>query len=147
MASKVALSNARLSKGLVTLTESFKDNVNILAEGNRQSYEYAEAIGALKDSFEEMFGFKPSSVFIENHLEEIQRLSNGDLDALQELQDELAEDYVLTMEVGTAINTEIANGMSTDDVRNELIAMLDSIDTSVEVGAGTTISQDYLDSM
>jgi hypothetical protein len=35
MASKVALSNARLSKGLVTLTESFKDNVNILAEGNR----------------------------------------------------------------------------------------------------------------
>jgi hypothetical protein len=94
-----------------------------------------------------MFGFKPSSVFIENHLEEIQRLSNGDLDALQELQDELAEDYVLTMEVGTAINTEIANGMSTDDVRNELIAMLDSIDTSVEVGAGTTISQDYLDSM
>jgi chorismate mutase len=68
---KVGLQNARLSKGLVTLTESFKDNVSILAKGNRESYEYAEAIGALKDSFEEMYGYKPSTVFIEGHLEEI----------------------------------------------------------------------------
>jgi hypothetical protein len=147
MASKVALSNARLSKGLVTLTDSFKDHAAVLAEGNRQSYEYAEAIGALKDSFEEMFGYKPSSVFIENHLEEIQKLANGDIEALQELRDGLAKDYVLTMEVGTAINTEFGEGMSTDDVRNELIEMLESIDTSVEVGAGTTISEDYLNSM
>jgi hypothetical protein len=50
------------------------------------------------------------------------------------------------MEVGTAINTDVV-GMSTDEVRNELIEMLDSIDTTLEIGEGTTISDDYLNSL
>jgi hypothetical protein len=50
------------------------------------------------------------------------------------------------MEVGTAINTDVV-GMSTDEVRNELIEMLDSIDTALEIGEGTTISDDYLNSL
>ncbi len=148
MAYKVALQNARLSKGLVTLTDNFKDHVAVLAEGNRSSYEYAEAIGALKDGFEEMFGYKPSTVYIEGHLEEIQQLANGNLEVLQGLQDDLAEDYVLTMDVATAINDNgTGNAMSTDDVRETLIAGLEEIDTSIEVGEGTTISDDFLNSM
>jgi hypothetical protein len=50
------------------------------------------------------------------------------------------------MEVGTAINTDVV-GMSTDEARNELIEMLDSIDTTLEIGEGTTISDDYLNSL
>ena len=144
MAYKVALQNARMSKGLITLTENFKDHVSVLAKGNRSSYEYAEAIGALKDGFEEMFGYKPSTVYIEGHLEEIQDLANGNLEALKGLQDDLAKDYVLNMEVATAID---GDGMSTDKVRNELIEGLEAIDTSIEVGEGTTISDDFLNSM
>jgi hypothetical protein len=50
----------------------------------------------------------------------------------------------MNMEVATAIGED---GMSTDEVRNELVAILDSIDTSMELGEGTTISQDYLDTL
>jgi hypothetical protein len=71
LSKKVALAQMRLNKGLTTLVDSWDDISKALSKAERSSVEYAEAVGQLKKSFEEMFGYKPSTDFIESHLEEI----------------------------------------------------------------------------
>lgn len=144
LTTQIALNNARLSKGLSTLASKWSDISSVLNEANRDTYEYAEAIGSIKDAMEEAFGYKPTTKFIENNLNKIRELANGNVEVLDELQDQLAIDYVMTMEVATSINSD---GLSTDEVRNELKAILDGIDTAIELGEGTTISDSYMDSL
>jgi hypothetical protein len=114
LTAQMALNTARLSKGMVTLTDNFKDNVKTLTNANRSSYEYAEAIASLKDGFEEMFGYKPSTVFIESHLEDIEKLASGDYEALENLRDGLAEDYVYNLEIATAYDFDAS--MSREEI-------------------------------
>lgn len=144
LTAQIALNNARLSKGLSTLASKWSDISSVLNEANRDTYEYAEAIGSIKDAMEEAFGYKPTTKFIENNLNKIRELANGNVEVLDELQDQLAIDYVMTMEVATSINSD---GLSTDEVRNELKTILDGIDTAIELGEGTTISDTYMDSL
>jgi hypothetical protein len=56
---------------LVTLASKWGDISSTLREGNRESYEYAEAIGEVKTAFEEAFGYKPSTKVIEENLDKI----------------------------------------------------------------------------
>jgi hypothetical protein len=67
----VALAQIRLNKGLTSLVDSWEDISKALSKSSRDTMEYAEAVGQLMKSFEEMFGYKPSANFIESHLEEI----------------------------------------------------------------------------
>lgn len=142
---QIALNNLKLNKGLTTLADSWEDINEVLSYNKRGTIEYAEAIGQIKGAMEEAFGFVPSTDFIEGHLEEIQKLAEGDIDSLQDLQDELAEDYVANMTISTSINE--GQGFSVEEVQNELYNFLDSIDTSLEIGEGTTISDDYLNTL
>ena len=139
---QIALNNLKISKGLTTLTKSWDDTFEVIQKGNKASLEYAEAIGEVKKAFEEMFGVKPSTEYIEKYSNEINRMANGNLDSLQKLQDALAEDYILNMEYSTAINEDWSGTIS--DAQNQLRDLLDSIDTSVEIGKDSTLSQDYL---
>ena len=137
---QIALNNLKISKGLTTLTKSWDDNFEIIKRGNKASLEYAEAIGEVKKAFEEMFGVKPSTEYIEQYSNEINEMVNGNLDDLQKLQDALAEDYILNMEFKSARNEEWSGTVS--EAQADLRAMLDSIDTSIEVGKNSTISGD-----
>lgn len=142
---QIALNNLKISKGLTTLTKSWDDNFEIIKRGNKASLEYAEAIGEVKKAFEEMFGVKPSTEYIEQYSNEINEMANGNLDSLQKLQDALAEDYVMNMDFSTAINEDWSGTIK--DAQSQLKGLLEDIDTSIEVGEGTTLSSDFLDSV
>lgn len=142
---QIALNNLKLNKGLTTLADSWEDINEVLSYDKRGTIEYAEAIGQIKGAMEEAFGFIPSTEFVEGHLEEIQKLAEGDVSSLQDLQDKLAEDYVANMTISTSINED--QGFSIEEVQNELYNFLDNIDTSLEIGEGTTISDDYLNTL
>lgn len=141
---QIALNNLKLNKGLATLADSWQEIDEVLDNGKRGTIEYAEALGKIKNALQEAFGYAPSTEFIEQNLENIEKLAEGDVSVLQDLQDKLAEDYVAHMEIATAID---GNGMSPEAIRATLTNLLNSIDTSVELGEGTTISDEYLDSL
>lgn len=142
---QIALNNLKISKGLTTLTKSWDDNFEIIKRGNKASLKYAEAIGEVKTAFEEMFGVKPSTEYIEQYSNEINEMANGNLDSLQKLQDALAEDYIINMEFSTAINENWSGTIA--DAQAQLRGLLDDIDTSVEIGKESTLSSDFLDSV
>jgi hypothetical protein len=48
------------------------------------------------------------------------------------------------MEIGTAINE---GSMTTAEVESKLLEALDEIDTAIELGEGSTISDDYFHSL
>lgn len=142
---QIALNNLKISKGLTTLTKSWDDNFEIIKRGNKASLEYAEAIGEVKTAFEEMFGVKPSTEYIEQYSNEINEMANGNLDSLQKLQDALAEDYIMNMDFSTAINEDWSGTIA--DAQAQLRGLLNDIDTSVEIGKESTLSSDFLDSV
>ena len=142
---QIALNNLKISKGLETLTKNWDKNLDIIQKGNKASLEYAEAIGEVKNAFEEMFGVKPSTEYVEQYFNEINEMANGNLDSLQKLQDALAEDYVMHMDFSTAINEDWSGTIK--DAQTQLKGLLEDIDTSIEVGEGTTLSSDFLDSV
>ena len=69
-------------------------------------------------------------------------MANGNLDSLQKLQDALAEDYIMNMDFSTAINEDWSGTIK--DAQSQLRGLIDSIDTSIEIGKESTLSQDYL---
>ena len=92
-----------------------------------------------------MYGVQPSTEYIEKYSKEINDLVNGNLDSLKGLQDALAEDYILNMDISSAINQEWTGGVQ--DAQNQLRGLLDDIDTSIEIGKESTLSSDFLDSV
>ena len=138
---QIALNNLKISKGLETLTKSWDDNFEIINRGNKASLEYAEAIGEVKTAFEEMFGVKPSTDYIEKYSNEINEMVNGNFDSLQKLQDALAEDYILNMDIHQPRDEDYA--FSVEQVRNTLTELMDSIDTSITLGEQTEISDEF----
>ena len=144
---KVALAQIRLNKGLESLNSAWKDHSKALLSGNKNTLEYAESLGAVSKALEETFGVKPSTQFIQNNLGLISSLANGNVEALDEMQNKLAEDYALTMSINDfSVNGEEVYGTA-EEVRNTLLQMLDDIDTNIELGKGATISDDYLNAM
>ena len=58
------------------MADSWDDVSKVMEEGNRNTLEYAEAIGTIKKALEDAFGYEPSTTFIEEHLKDIIRLEN-----------------------------------------------------------------------
>lgn len=141
---QLALNNLKLNKGLHTLSKNWADISETLREGKRGSIEYAEALGSLGSALEEAFGYAPTAEFIEAHLGTIEEVANGDIEALQRLQDAIAVDMVYNMEYKTAINGQ---SKSPKEIQDILLGLLSKLDTSLELGENATVSQDYLDSL
>ena len=141
---QLALNNLKLNKGLHTLSKNWADISETLREGKRGSIEYAEALGSLGSALEEAFGYAPTAEFIEAHLGTIEEVANGDIEALQRLQDAIAVDMVYNMEYKTAINGQ---SKSPKEIQDILLGLLSELDTSLELGENATVSQDYLDSL
>ena len=69
----------------------------VLKEGEKNTLEYAEAMSETKDAVGDVLNVDPGNLtngFIEEHLDEIQRLADGDLTALDELRMAFGQDYI-----------------------------------------------------
>lgn len=146
---KVALANMRLNSGLEKLAESWKNNCDLLKEADRNSIEYAEALSEIRDAIEEAFGIHPSIEVIENNLDKIEQLAQGDISSLNKLQEALGRDYITHINYTTSFDPE--NSFSYEEIQDTLNQVLDdltsNLNTDLEIGANATLSQDYLDTL
>ena len=110
-AEAVALSIVKMNKAIETLSKNFETNRKIIEDGNEADYEYVKALAEVKEATEDILGTEVSNDFVKNHLEDIQDLVDGNVDALDRLRIEAAKDIVahLTVDVD---DTEIANDLA-----------------------------------
>ena len=122
-AEAVALSIVKMNKAIETLSKNFETNRKIVEDGNEADYEYVKALAEIKEATEDILGTEVSNDFVKNHLEDIQNLVDGNVDALDRLRIEAAKDIVahLTVDVD---DTKIANDLAViqsyiDDFSNQ----------------------------
>ena len=108
-AAKLAVTHYRLAKGINNLQDTFKKYSKVLKEGSKNSLDYYEALGAVKEQVEATFGLKVSGEFIESNLETIESLANGDDESLTKLQKALVSDYVLHLNIDESYKIALNN--------------------------------------
>mgnify|MGYP003556706450 FL=1 len=64
-ASKLAIANTRLSKGIDTLRKNWSDTARVLNTTSKDSYEWMEAATEVSKALEDMFGVAVSTDFID----------------------------------------------------------------------------------
>lgn len=120
----------RTQKGLEKLGKEFKDNNDILRDGQKNTLEYAEAMAETKDALADVLNVQPGSLtngFIEEHLDKIQSLAEGNISVLDDLRMAFGKEYLLNLN---------KQGNLTDEELQLLQADLDNLNlTDVEVGA------------
>ena len=138
----------RTQKGLDSLSESFEENYDILKNGDATTLEYAEALTETKDAMADVLNVSSedlSNNFILDNLDEIKRLVDGDVEALDNLRVAAGQDYVLNLyqegnlttdqldylqqEIAEIGNMDIAVGASIDDQ-----AFIDSLNNMMAQG-------------
>lgn len=96
----VAAQSARCQKGIEALSESFEDNYDILKNGDKTTLEYSEAMTEVKDIMADVLNVSSEEIsnnFIEENLEDIKNLANGDTEALDRLRVAAGQDYVISL--------------------------------------------------
>ena len=136
LAAQVAVANVRLAKGLNSIQEIFKDNANVLEEADESSLDYHEAIGQLADAMEATFGMEVDASFVKDNLEQIQKMAEGDVEALQLVRNELNKDYIMNLVLEGDLETELANELN----RLSDLAMKSPIGTELTINNSNAIA-------
>ena len=125
VAKKLALENKKLNKGIQTLADNWNNWGEALKDST--SPQYYEALTDIQNAMEDIFGIKPDASFIQDNLEMIQRLAQGDITVLDDLQKAMAKDYITNI----VINDEEAQA-TMDSILTQIMEMnLENI----EIGA------------
>lgn len=99
----------RTQKGLDTLSESFEENYDILKNGDKTTLEYAEALSETKETMADILNVSTEDIsngFIEQNLDSIKELSEGSMDALNDLQKAFGQQYILDLNTSGNLTTE-----------------------------------------
>ena len=104
MGKRIAVSNARVQKGIDNLAEGWDEWSTALKKGNKLSEEYQTAITGIKDVTSDMLGIDLSNLsdgFAESAYEAgiFERIMQGDLTALDELRGMAAQDIITKAEL------------------------------------------------
>lgn len=131
---RIADANARMNKGLKTLTDNWEDWNDVLS--NPVDYEgtaeYAEALEGTKDALSDVLdidvsAFQNSTQFIKDNFDDIAAAADGDVDAIQRLR--LAAEEQILIDAGVDLDNMSAEVAAVQD----LIANTDFDD--IEIGA------------
>lgn len=97
-AARLAIRNARMNQGILTLNENFEDWKKTLKENTKESQDYAESITNIRNALHNVLSvsddFNISTEFIEENLKEIEKAADGDTDAIARLGVELAKNSI-----------------------------------------------------
>ena len=129
MVQRIAKDNLKLQKTVDTLTSDWEEYGDVLKSGDNTNIKYAQGIGKIRESVEDMFGTDISDDFIADHLEEIERLANGDLTVFDELQKAATQDLIMKI----AAEVDDPALQETFSEMNNIIANADI--ENLEVGA------------
>ena len=93
-------------KGLDSLSEGWKKNGEILKDDSKRgTLEYAEALGEVQSSLGDILNVEQqyiSADFVQEHLEEIEALANGDISSLDDLRAAAAQEILLNLNADLA---------------------------------------------
>lgn len=95
MVQRIAKDNLKLQKTVDTLASDWEEYGDVLKSGDKTNIKYAQGMGKIRESVEDMFGTDISDDFIQEHLEDIQKLAEGDLTVFDELQKAATEDIIV----------------------------------------------------
>lgn len=129
---QVALRQVELGEALSDCVDNWEDWMDQLEECDKGTIDYYETLGEMADAFSGVFGVDLSTDFIEDHLEDLKALINGDVAAFDRLQEAAARDYVANMQI-------IGNSEEIDNLRTKLTDFIDDFD-GYEIG--TTLTGD-----
>jgi hypothetical protein len=107
-ASKLAIANTRLSKGIDTLRKNWSDTARVLNTTSKDSYEWMEAATEVSKALEDMFGVAVSTDFVDQYSEKIATLVEGGDEAVkvfQELELLAGQDFVATLNIDDEYKT------------------------------------------
>lgn len=131
----------RTQKGLDTLSESFEENYDILKNGDKTTLEYAEALSETKETMADILNVSTEDIsngFIEQNLDSIKELSEGSMDALNDLQKAFGQQYILDLNTSGNLTTENLEILQSH---------LDNLNlTDIEVGASVN-DQAFIDDL
>ena len=131
-----AKANINFSKGVAKLDETLKDNYDILQDWNEESFETYEAAGKVQAAVKEMFGVDVSADFVKDNLQELQELTEGNTEHLDELREAAAKDFV--------VNLGLEEG-ATNALDSALDALINQDREGVKIGAevdlGSSVDQ------
>ena len=95
-AREFAVQAGRISNAWVDLTENQENNIKTLKKGQKGTTEYRKALGSLQRDIKTIFGDaeEVTSDFVEEHLDDIEKMAKGDEEAAQRVEKALVEDIM-----------------------------------------------------
>lgn len=98
IAQDIAVTTLRLNKGVEKLGKSWKDYNDILKEGKKDTPQALAALEAYRENISDILNTDKAQIsddFILKHLDTIGKIAEGDLEAVEKLQDAAAADILL----------------------------------------------------
>ena len=135
-AANLSVQVAKMNRGIDKLADGFDDWKDVLKKSSKESMEYANAMSDVKDALSDVLGVESefiSNDFVTENLSLIEQAATGSANAIEDLQDALAEDIMM--------NIAINNGI--EEQGPQLTAQLQSLKDmlpDLEVGASIDIS-------
>lgn len=134
MVQRIAKDNLKLQKTVDTLASDWEEYGDVLKSGDKTNIKYAQGMGKIRESVEDMFGTDISDDFIQEHLEDIQKLAEGDLTVFDELQKAAAEDILVDIQ-GVTDAEQLSGEFA---ALNEMIMNTDLEDMEIGTSLDTT---------
>lgn len=133
---KLAAGNARASKSLEELTDTFDDNRDAIENSDKTSLEYAEAVSEVQGQIAGLLNVDPDSLsegFVTSAetMENLQGIIDGDQQALDDLRASAAQDIIQNV----AVTMPEENRAAFTENINGLLSQLDAMNLGVNVSA------------
>ena len=144
-ATVVAQSIMRMNNGIDTLADNFKEWNEILQKSDRMSQEYSQALSGIEKALMEVYDLSEdyiSSSFIEEHLDEIAKVAEGDADAIESLRKELSQDIVAKISLQNELDNQDKTNF--EKLVSDLQADIPELDIGYRITQDDASYRDYL---
>lgn len=142
---EVAVEHFKMSKGIIELRKTLEEHIDTLKAADKNSLEYAEALGAIKTSIDKIFGSDVSFDFVKSEMSNIQDMLDGSIEAYDKVRKALVKDWVKNLELDESQIKQIDTlferlmkkadeGAATIEIKADETAAIDSINELVRKG-------------
>ena len=140
-AAQVAVEHYKLGKGLNEVRKALEKNIDTLKAANKNSLEYAEALGAIKTAIDKAFGSDVSFEFIEKEMGNIQDMLNGSVKAYNKVRKALVKDWIKNLELDESQIKQI------DTLFDRLMKKANEGATEIEIGVNDQPAIDSINNL
>lgn len=98
-AEAVAKFNLNAKAGVEGLIKVFSDYDSVLDKSKKGTLEYSQGITAIKKAYQDWFGVEIDTKTVEENMEKFKKAAEGDIDAIQKLQDIAADQLLISFDL------------------------------------------------